>query len=60
MLGLKLVKKAKHPSKAWDTDSVSYGDTYGVTTVVFDLESRFKIVPGDSKIIKFRNKRFEI
>ncbi|RZC50446.1 hypothetical protein C5167_018875 [Papaver somniferum] len=57
---LKIVKKVKHTSKAWDTDSVSYGDGYGVAVVVYDLESSFKIVPGDSKVINFRNKRFEI
>ncbi|KAI3913368.1 hypothetical protein MKW92_022570, partial [Papaver armeniacum] len=56
---LKLVKKAE-PSKAWDTDSISYGDGYGVVVIVSDLESSFKIVPGNSKIIDFRNKSCEI
>ncbi|KAI3948590.1 hypothetical protein MKW92_033986 [Papaver armeniacum] len=60
--GLKLVEKAKHPSKAWPADSVSYGDVHGVAVVVYNLKSSFKIVPGDSNIknINFRNKVFEI
>ncbi|RZC51121.1 hypothetical protein C5167_019551 [Papaver somniferum] len=62
MLGLKLVKKAKHPSMAWPTDSVSYGDAYGVAVVVYNFKSSFKIVPGDSNIknINCRKKVSEI
>ncbi|KAI3841946.1 hypothetical protein MKW92_019024, partial [Papaver armeniacum] len=57
---LKLVKKAENPSKAWDTDYISYGDGYGVVVIVSDLKSSFKIVSGNSKIIDFRNKSCEI
>ncbi|MCL7027029.1 hypothetical protein MKW94_007227 [Papaver nudicaule] len=61
--GLKLVKKAEHPSRAWLTDSSSEidgDDEYGVAVVVFGMKPCFKILPGDIKKIDHDNEVFEI
>ncbi|MCL7028696.1 hypothetical protein MKW94_029307 [Papaver nudicaule] len=62
--GLKLVKKAEHPSKAWLTDSDSDGETdcdeYGVAVVAYNIKPCLKILPGDIKKIHLKNEVFEI
>ncbi|KAI3852641.1 hypothetical protein MKW92_018914 [Papaver armeniacum] len=45
--GLKLVKKPEKHSKAWDADSDSDGNEYGVAVVVYNINSNIKIVLED-------------